>query len=312
MELKVALIASVVIQFLAFIITISLIPKTKFNIAWISISIGFFLMALRRLIEVYTFYLTDTSSALAGFSSWVAVVISVAMLIASIYIRKIFEVINRLQTLRKENEARLLSAIISTEEKERKNFSKELHDGLGPLLSSAKMILSAIDRTHEKEQNNELLNKVETMVDSAIVTTKEISNNLTPHLLERYGLKKAVDTFVRNTIARNSIQIDVSSNIGEKRYQHNVEVTLYRICCELINNSLKYASATKITILLSSYSNTVELNYDDNGKGFVPGKQDSNGMGLTNIKSRVKSLNGSITMESAPGNGFYVNIKLPV
>jgi len=312
MVLQVALITSVVIQFLAFIITISLIPKTKFNIAWISISIGFLLMALRRLFEAFTFYGSETSATVAVFSSWVAVVISMSMLIASLYIRKIFEVINRLQKLRKENEARLLSAIISTEEKERKYFSKELHDGLGPLLSSAKMTLSAIDREDVNEQNSQFLNKVEIMVDSAIVTTKEISNHLTPHLLERYGLKKAIDTFVKNTIATNSIQIETSSNIGKKRYQHTTEVILYRICCELINNSLKYASATKITILLTQHLNTIELNYDDNGKGFHLETQGGNGMGITNIKSRVKSLNGSIKMVSSPGNGFYVAIKLPV
>ena len=312
MELQVALILSVILQFAAFFITISLIPKTRFNIAWISISIGFLLMALRRLFEAFYFFSVKGQGTMADINSWIAVIISVSMLISSIYIRKIFEVLNRIQQLRRENEARLLSAVISTEEKERKYFAKELHDGLGPLLSSAKMTLSAIVKGSMQKQNIELLDKVENMVDNAIVATKEISNHLTPHVLERYGLKKALDTFVRNTIARKNIKISISTNIEKKRYNHDLEAIIYRICCELINNTLKYASADKITILLTDNSETMELKYDDNGKGFDIGKNENKGMGLTNIKSRVKSLNGSIELSSSPKRGFYASIKLPI
>lgn len=312
MELQVALILSVVLQFAAFFITISLIPKTRFNIAWISISIGFLLMALRRLFEAFYFFSVKNDGVMADVNSWIAVVISVSMLVSSIYIRKIFEVFNRIHKLRKENEARLLSAIITTEEKERKYFAKELHDGLGPLLSSAKMTLSAIEKTKMQKQNTELLDKVEHMVDNAIVTTKEISNHLTPHVLERYGLKKAIDTFVRNTTAQKNIQISISTNIEKNRYNHDLEAIIYRICCELINNTLKYASANKISILLTDNTNTIELKYDDNGKGFNLEKKENDGMGLTNIKSRVKSLNGKIELQSSPNKGFYASIKLPL
>ncbi|MBZ0242737.1 MAG: sensor histidine kinase, partial [Bacteroidales bacterium] len=130
MELKIALIFSVVVQFVAFIITISLIPKTRFNIAWISISIGFLLMAFRRLIEAFSYFREMPDDSITLLNSWIAVVISIAMLLSSIYIRKIFKLLNRIHQLRKENEAKLLSAVIATEEKERKHFSKELHDGL--------------------------------------------------------------------------------------------------------------------------------------------------------------------------------------
>ncbi len=310
MEIQVALIISVIAQFVAFFITISLIPKTRFNIAWISISIGFLLMAIRRLLELLAFFNGSTLDNISEINSWIAVVTSIAMLIASIYIRKIFEVLNHIHRMRKESEAKLLTAVISTEENERKHFSKELHDGLGPVLSSAKMTISAIDRISGSEYNAQLLETVENLVDNAITTTKEISNHLTPHVLERYGIRKALETFIRNSSARETIQIDISSNIGKQRYNHNIEVILYRICCELINNTLKYASAKTISLSLTDDSNIIELKYKDDGKGFdmldVEG-----GMGLTNIKSRVKSLNGSIDINSSPNNGFYTCIKLP-
>ncbi len=311
MEIKLALIFSVVVQFAAFLITISLIPKTRFNIAWISISIGFLLMAIRRLVEVIYFFNEAPFDNITILNSWIAVIISVAMLLSSIYIRKIFELLNRIHKLRKENEAKMLSAVISTEEKERKHFAKELHDGLGPVLSAAKMSVSAIDKTDFDDNNTEILGKVEKLVDNAIATTREISNNLTPHLLERYGLKKAIETFIRNVRINEVTKINFSSNIEKQRYADNIEVVLYRICCELINNTQKHAFASKISILLSDKKDILELKYNDNGVGFES-KNEKYGMGLTNIVSRVKSLNGSIEFVSSPNNGFYACVKLPL
>ncbi|MDD2549750.1 MAG: histidine kinase [Bacteroidales bacterium] len=311
MELQVALMFSAAVQLVAFIITISLIPKTKFSVAWISISIGFFLMAIRRLIEAYSFINNTPVDNVSELNSWIAVVISVAMLLSSIYIRKIFKVLNSIHQFRKESEAKLLTAIISTEERERKHFSKELHDGLGPVLSSAKMTISAISKESIEAKNVQLLEKVEGLVDNAILTTKEISNHLTPHLLERYGLKKAIETFIRNTTVGESVKINISSDIKKQRYKENIEVMLFRICCELINNTQKHAFATKISIILTDNASSLELKYEDNGVGF-DSRYEKYGMGLTNIVSRVKSINGSIELFSAPRNGFYACIKLPL
>jgi signal transduction histidine kinase len=312
MELQIALIISAILQIIAFLITISLIPKTKFNIAWISISLGFFLMAIRRALEVYIFFYTETTDSLTALNSRIAVIISVSMLVASFYIRKIFEVMNRIHGMRKENEARLLSSIIATEEKERKNFSKELHDGLGPILSSAKMTLSTIDKLNLTPLNIELLRKTENLVNSAIAATGEISGRLTPHLLERYGLRKATESFIRNISTKEICEINFSSNINKQRYAHNTELSIYRICCELINNTLKHARANKISVLLTEGKETIDLKYDDNGIGCEENIKPNTGMGLTNIRSRVSSLSGTIEISSSKNKGFYVHIKLPL
>ena len=311
MELKIALILAVIVQFIAFIITISLIPKTKFSIAWISISVGFLLMAVRRLVEVFYFFREIPTDKATIVNSWIAVIISLAMLLSSFYIRKIFEVLNRIHQLRKESEAKLLSAIISTEEKERKHFAKELHDGLGPVLSSAKMTISAIDKKNIEEKNTGLLDKVEKLVDNAILTTKEISNHLTPHVLARYGLKKAIETFIRNAMISEMIQISLSDNIDKKRYKESVEVVLYRIFCELINNTQRHAFASKIAISLTDDNKNIELKYEDNGVGF-DSSHEKYGMGLTNIVSRVKALHGTIELISSPQKGFSAHIALPL
>lgn len=312
MLIQLALILSVILQFGAFFITISLIPKTKFNIAWISISIGFLLMAFRRLSDLLIIINADTINLYTNLNSWIAVIISLTIFIASFYIRKIFELLNRLSKIRKENESRILSAIISTEEKERKHFAKELHDGLGPILSSMKMSLSAIDKSNLKNTSKDIITKSEFAVDNAINVTKEISNHLNPQVLERYGIEKAIKTFASNSIPENCLSLTVYSNLGKTRFNYNLEVILYRISCELINNTLKHASATKSEIYLSKYPNKITFIYSDNGVGFDIKELKSMGMGFTNIKSRVKSLNGFIEINSALSKGILVTIKLPI
>jgi len=312
MLIQLALIISVLLQFGAFFMTISLIQKTKFNISWITISIGFFLMALRRLYELIDIIINNQDDIQTHINSWIAVLISLLMFIASIYIRQIFILQGKINKLQKENEAKVLSAIIKTEEKERKKFAKELHDGLGPILSSIKMAISAINKNVMGNDNKQIIDKTEETVDSAIITIKEISNNLSPHILERFGLEKAIKTFTDIIITNEDLEIIFFSNLNGKRYDYNIEVILYRIIGELINNTLKHASASKVEISLFYFEKRLELFYSDNGIGFDMKNIDSKGMGLPNIDSRVKSLDGELEMHSKHKQGIFLKITLPL
>ncbi|MEA3505071.1 MAG: histidine kinase, partial [Bacteroidota bacterium] len=253
MYIQFALIISVLLQFGAFFITISLIQKTKFNISWIMISTGFLLMAFRRLKDLIDLINIENNDIHAHIDSWIAVVISLLMFIASFYIRRIFNLQGKINKLRKENEAKVLSAIIKTEENERQKFAKELHDGLGPILSSIKMAISAINKSSLSETNGQIITKTENTVDDAIISVKEISNSLSPHVLKRYGLEKAIKTFTDTIVTKKDLEIIHSSNLNGKRYSYNVEVVLYRIVGELITNTLKYALASRIEISLFNY-----------------------------------------------------------
>nr|WP_321355855.1 ATP-binding protein [uncultured Draconibacterium sp.] len=311
MIVQVALIIAVVLQFIAFGITISLITKTRFNIAWISISVGFFLMALRRVMELIVTFSSPSEQNTSHLSSWIAVVISIAMLLAAVYIRKLFLLLDHLQKLREKNETRLLSAVISTEEKERKHFAKELHDGLGPVLSAAKMALSAMNKNELGKLNSQIVTKTEHSIKNAIVTTREISNHLNPQVLERYGIEKAINTFLKNIISAESPEFVLKSNMGELRFNHHFEVIIYRIACELINNTLKYANAKNAVLTIAAASDVVHFQYEDDGVGFDPENTEWKGMGLTNIRSRVKSLDGIIEINSQSNRGVSVDIKFP-
>lgn len=307
-----ALILSVLLQFGAFFITISLIKKTRFNVSWIMISLGFLLMAFRRLNEFINILGSDSYNTETYFSSWIAVFISLLMFIGSIYIRQIFNLQGKIESMRKENEAKVLSAIIKTEEKERKRFSKELHDGLGPLIASVRMAISAIEKDKMSDSNKDIIDKTDFAIDEAITTIKEISNNLSPHLLEHFGLEKAINAYTENLIIGQDVDINISSNLNGNRFPENTEVTLFRIVGELFTNTIKYASASRVDIFIFNADNKLEMTYSDNGKGFSLKEEELKGLGLSNIRSRVKSLGGKLEIHTKPHQGFFLKISLPL
>ncbi|BAX81652.1 sensor histidine kinase [Labilibaculum antarcticum] len=312
MLLQIALIVSVLLQFGAFFITISLIPKTRFNSSWIMVSIGFLLMALRRFTELFSVFNADQSKAETVITSWMAVVISLLMFFGAFYIRRIFQLQDKVDKERKENEAKVLSAVIKTEEQERHRFAKELHDGLGPILSTIKMTNSALNKSVENANNLQIIQKTDQAINEAIITLKEISNQLSPHILERYGLEKAIKTFIGGIQLTNQYQIQLNIQLSEKRFDYNLELILYRIIGELFNNTLKHASASKIDLSLLTYHHKLELMYSDNGIGFSPNMKSVKGMGLSNIHTRVKSLDGSIEINTRKNEGFYLKVEIPI
>ena len=133
---------SLALQVAAAIIAISLFKRTKFNVSWILISSGFLLMTLSRVFELWPTIEPESEEQMVVIQRWLDFVISLVLLIGVFYIRKIFLFMRRLDQIRRETEKRVLSAVIRTEEQERQRFAKELHDGLGPLLSVVKMLLS--------------------------------------------------------------------------------------------------------------------------------------------------------------------------
>ncbi|MDO8897938.1 MAG: histidine kinase [Bacteroidales bacterium] len=314
MTIKVAIIISIILQFAAAIIGLSLTKRTKNNIAWWLISIGFLLMAIRRVIEFIQ--LSDSENRLVTglLSTWTAVIISVLMLGSLIFIKRIFNIQERLDKLRKENESRVLSAIVRTEENERLNFSKELHDGLGPLLSSVKMAISASLNARSDSNENKILANAEKLIDESITSLKEISNKLSPHVLNNFGLNKAIKSFISRLPVTGSPTINFETNIEDRRYLYNAEVVIYRVACELISNSLQHSQARNIYINLIEENSFLKLDYLDDGIGFNKDllKIEGKGLGFENIRSRVISLNGTIDTYTVPGEGVRVNITIEI
>ena len=145
--MKAALIISIVFQLVAAIIAFSLTRQTKFNISWILISIAFLLIAIRRILDLVPIYYKELQSEIYLIDRILGILTSVLLLAGVIYIRRLFNFLKRIDDIRRESENRVLQAIMQTEEKERRQFAKDLHDGIGPLLSNIKMSVSALDKT---------------------------------------------------------------------------------------------------------------------------------------------------------------------
>jgi signal transduction histidine kinase len=310
MPIKIALILSVILQFSAAIIALTLVKRTRTNLAWWLISGGFLLMAFRRLFEILQVYDSQSVLITGLLSSWTGVLISVIMLLSLLFIRRIFNIQKQIDDLRKQNESRVLSAILKTEEKERQHFAKELHDGLGPLLSSVKMAIST--NRYGNKNKNDLLENAEKLIDESIVTLKDISNNLSPHVLINFGLYKAVRSFINKLQIIGDPAIHLKSNLESTRLSFNIEVVVYRVLCELITNTIKHAQAKNVYIDLLADEKSISLKYIDDGIGFDEKhvKEDLIGLGYSNIQSRIKSLDGTFTIFSEPGEGIQVDIHI--
>ena len=134
--MKAALIISIIFQLLAAFIALGLTRQTKFNISWVLISIAFLLIALRRILDLVPIYYKEFQSEIYIIDRLMGIFTSVFLLLGVIFIRRLFKFLKRIDDIRKESETRVLQAIMQTEERERRQLAKDLHDGIGPLLSS--------------------------------------------------------------------------------------------------------------------------------------------------------------------------------
>lgn len=178
MIFKIALFLSMIIQLVTAIVAVTMVRRTRYNISWILISIAFVLMALERLFEFSSFFWQTKLFAKDEVNSWLGIVISILMLISLYYIRQIFNLQDQLDAMRKTSEKRMLMGIIQGEERARRTIAGDLHDGLGPLLSSVKMIISAADTERMDAENRKIVEQTYSVIDEAIVTLREISNHL--------------------------------------------------------------------------------------------------------------------------------------
>lgn len=214
---------------------------------------------------------------------------------------------------RKAAERELLKAIINTEEKERKRFSEDLHDELGPFLSGIKLYINVLDDNElEKQRRTELAKYLNQIIDEAIVKTKTISNNMRPSVLSDFGFAKSIRTFVDKVKMTNTLNVAFATNNLKPKYDDLIEVILYRISIELINNTLKHAKASEIKLNLFEKNDILYLQYSDNGVGFDLKKyrNKNSGMGMQNIQNRLKSINGILDFKTSLNNGVNVKIEI--
>jgi histidine kinase len=206
--------------------------------------------------------------------------------------------------------------IIKTQEYERKRIAEELHDGMGYLLSTLKLNLTALkeERQAHAGEPQEFLENSLSLLEDSFKELRSISNNLMPDFLHQYGLLKGLEELCNKIRATGRIDITYKHFNIEGKFTKVSEIEIFRVLQELINNVLKHAHASLIELQIIRQGQVLVITLDDDGKGFnyeEKVKDKSGGRGLLNIINRVRFLKGSVNFESSP-KGTIVIIRLPI
>jgi len=204
-----------------------------------------------------------------------------------------------------------LTALLEGQEQERGRLARDLHDGLGGLLSGTKLQLSYLNPTHS-ENIEDGISKSITQIDGAVEELRRVAHNLMPDLLIKYGLEVAIQEFAsrmsNNALIIHTEFINYSNSISKEK-----QLLLYRIIQELVNNTIKHAQASEIIIQISEEENTLNLIIEDNGKGFNQENLDvRKTAGFHNIESRVQFLKGTMNIISELNIGTSIELQIPI
>lgn len=216
-----------------------------------------------------------------------------------------------LAEVKQEQERLRFKAMIDSEEKERTRIARELHDGIGQLLATARLNVAALEESVPEDDQSILSNSMN-LIDSAVTEVRHISHNMMPTSLMELGLQSALNELGEQIGKSGAITFDFDFEIAEK-LDSQVEVAVYRICQEVFSNMVKYAEATKIQLSAKTNGNFLVVKIADNGKGFDTALiEKSEGIGWKNIHSRAHLLRGEVEVQSAIDQGTTINLQIPV
>lgn len=220
----------------------------------------------------------------------------------------------KLKTELMQQQELAVKAVIEAEENERQRIAKDLHDGVGQMMSAAKMNLSAFESEAKfnDEDQKRSLQKVIELVDESCKEVRTVSHLMMPNALLKNNLDAAVRDFI-NKLNHSSLRTHVHTEGLEERLDSNTETVLYRVIQECVNNTIKHADATTLDISLIRDKDGISGTIEDNGKGFdSSNKENFEGIGLRNIITRIEYLKGTVDFDSAPGRGTVVAFHVPL
>jgi signal transduction histidine kinase len=218
--------------------------------------------------------------------------------------------LNKLRELDTEIQHNIINASIDGQQMERKKISEVLHDNISALLSSAGLHLSAYMTNTEDNIPEEII-KSRKLLKEAHDNVRDLSHQLIPPVLAKLGLVVALqDVCEKNS--NSTLSIDFENQIIKNiKYHQDFELKIYFMVSELINNILKHSQASKGTVIINDECGVFKLIVCDNGKGISTKKTSvSDGFGLSQIKSRIKGINGKIEIKSNPNEGTKIKIEV--
>ncbi|MBL0154390.1 MAG: sensor histidine kinase [Chitinophagaceae bacterium] len=217
----------------------------------------------------------------------------------------------RISELEKDKQLVAVDAMLKGQEEERSRLARDLHDGLGGLLSGVKFSLSNMkDHLMITPDNMSVFERSLDMIDTSIRELRRVAHNMMPEMLMKFGLDEALKEYCNTINATKLLHVKYQSHGMVNRIEKSAEIIVYRIVQELLNNTLKHASATEVFVQLIREDHRLNVVVEDNGKGFdVLSPRNNTGAGLASIRSRAEYLKGQLDIHSTPGNGTLVNIE---
>jgi two-component system, NarL family, sensor kinase len=216
----------------------------------------------------------------------------------------------QLSEMEKKQQLKITKAMLEGEELERERVARDLHDGLGGMLSGVKIGLSGWTDTQPAISEDRDLHRIIGQLDTSVTELRRIARNMVPETLLKFGLETALkdlcEFYMREGLRITSEMFGIQKDIAM-----NVQLNIYRIVQELISNAIKHAHADNLILQCSQNENTIFITFEDNGRGFdMDTLADKTGMGLDNLKNRIAFLQGKFEVHSAPGEGTSIDIEL--
>ncbi len=203
----------------------------------------------------------------------------------------------------------LFQSSIDAMEDERRRVSRDLHDEIGAALSVLRLQVGQlnVDKDFNPENTQNLIVDSKQLIDNTIENVRRISNDMLPSGLDEFGLQYAIEMLCDKMESVSRLVINLSID-GLKRMDNRLELSLYRILQELLNNTLKHANATEVDIIFTTDNQQLIINYRDNGQGFDLKNLTKRGLGLKNIESRVSMIHGELEYETSLEKGMGIQL----
>lgn len=208
----------------------------------------------------------------------------------------------------------LTRSLIQSTERERNKLAHEIHEGVNQKLAAAMANLEALSETqvirNEDKQHIEYING---MISETTKELRGISGNLSPMTLYKFGLYAAVQQLFSYKTIKQNIKTKFISNLGSLRFKNEIEITVYRIVEEALNNTMCHAEAKKVTVTLHYENNTLSLLIKDNGQGMAPNKlglKKLSTFGILNMEALAKSIGAVLSLKTSVGKGFAINLSV--
>ncbi|TML91318.1 MAG: GAF domain-containing sensor histidine kinase [Actinobacteria bacterium] len=204
-----------------------------------------------------------------------------------------------------------LRRVVDAQERERRRLARELHDETGQALTSILLGLRSLEEVVQGDEPREATAKLRELVVATLQDVRQLAVELRPKVLDDFGLVPALERLTETFGAQTRIDVQFEPGLADERLPGEVETALYRIVQESLTNVVKHAQAAHVSVLLTRRGGSVAAVIEDDGRGFEPGEADG-GFGLEGMRERIQLLDGTLTIESAPGGGTTLVAEVPV